>query len=397
MSTPTETYTAFFLLGLGLLPLTASAHTGLDVSNGTGTMTELQCLQAQHEWIDDCLDWWTSLTGNLDDCIESFDATYPSCALLDVSGVEAAEEVHEAYGPAGEIIGGGLGVIGGLLIDTVHCAGGVLIGTWVLSEGASIYVLEEDFGAYGISDEAVAAAEAACWATTENAVVLGTAVVLPEVLATVVVTDLAYQAKLCIDACLGSPDPYTCTEACYEGLGTHAAAVLGFLGGGYLATRPLPPEFLAPEAFNCRLRPGFLDGPPVEEAAPECLDDAFTEFRYNINDPTYLENTVENYGFSEPPNLTAQMEALNIETGSRMGGSWIQENAGSLTQSELMNLMENMPVDTYGIAAGHSHATESNHAIFLKTGPGGVSTAQSNGFTWEAYDLYIYHPGPYTY
>ena len=394
MSTPTETYTAFFLLGLGLLPLTASAHTGLDGSSDTGGMTAQQCLKAQIEWIDDCLDWWTSLTGNLDDCIESFDDTYPSCALHDVSGAEAAEEVHEAYGAAGEIIGGGLDAIGGLLIDTVHCAGGVLIGTWVLSEGASIYVLEQDFGAYGFSDEAVAAAEEACWNTSENAFVLGTAVVLPELLAAVILTDLTYQADLCIDACLGSPDPNTCTEVCYEGLGAHAAALLGFLGGGYLAGRALPNDFLAPEAFNCRLRP--LDVAPVEETRPECLDDAFTEFRYNINDPTYIENTVENYGFREHPNVEAQIEALNAETGARMGGRWALENEG-IAQAELMEVMENMPVDTYGIATGYGHPTEFNHAIFLKNGTGGVSSVQSNGFIWEVYNLYIYHPGPYIY
>ena len=376
-------------LALVLIPLPATAQ----VPSGGG-MTEFQCLQAQNDWIEDCLDdWWGSLTGQLDNCIQDFDVAHPLCVGAGVSAAGAAHEVHDAYGAAGEIIGGAIGTVGGVGVALGHCAGGLFEGMYVLSEAGWILVSGDDYGDYGISDEEVEAAAEACWSTAANSLVLGGAIIAPELIAGAAIIDLGYQATLCWDACMNSPDSFACTQTCYEGLGTHASSLLGFLGLGYVAGEILPPEVLAPEIMGCRVRPGWADPATCSEPqGPECLDEFYTEFRCRIGDPTYQEGMVDDYGFSTAGNFQGQLEMLNAETAAGVGGEWVLEGSG-LTPPQLLGTMESTPVNSHGLAAGYGHPTELNHGFYLGHGPGGISPVNSQGYIWPLYNLYIYHPG----
>ncbi|MCH9686047.1 MAG: hypothetical protein K0V04_31720 [Deltaproteobacteria bacterium] len=368
--------------------------------------SQIQCLRMQNEWISECMDgwygFWTSVTGQLDNCVASFDQAHPECVNAGVSATEGAQEIHEAYGPAGEIIGGAVGIIGGMVGDLFQCAAGAGVVVYVSVETGAIIVTGDGFGDGSVSDETIQELTDSCWNTAANAGILATALVAPELVAGVIIIDQAGGMYDCYDACFNSPDPELCTQVCYQ-QGAEALALLGLLKGGQMAGELLPPEMLAPEAFGIRFRPGVMEIDPnrpscrmTEEGAPEgpeCLDDFFTEFRCRIGDPECNPNTVEDYGFSGPEYFEAQVEMLNTETGTRFGGEFTLEAEG-LTEAQLIDMMNNQPVDTHGLGVGHGHPIEPNHGFYIRNGPGGVGSVGSNGYPWPTYDLYIYQPPP---
>ncbi|MEX1365999.1 MAG: hypothetical protein AB1Z98_22925 [Nannocystaceae bacterium] len=367
--------------------------------------SEIQCLRMQNDWISQCMDgwygWWTSATGQLDNCVASFDAAHPECVNAGVSAAAGAAEIHEAYGPEGEIIGGALGIVGGVVGDLFQCAAGAGVVIYVSVETGAIIVTGDGFGDGSVSDETIQQLTDSCWATAANAGILATAIVAPELVAGVIVIDQGVGMVDCYDACFNDPDPAACTEVCYQ-QGAEALALLGFLYAGAVASEVLPPEMMAPEAFGFRLRPsGVLESEGVTDSCrmteegvpegPECLDEFYTEFRARVGDPNYEPGVVEDYGFSEPEFFETQLELLNGEVGSNLGGEFVPQAQG-LTEVQLIELMETMPVDTHGLAVGHGHPVEPNHGFYIRNGPGGVGSVGSMNYPWPTYDVYIYQP-----
>jgi hypothetical protein len=50
-------------------------------------------------------------SGRLDECIAGFDRDHPECTRSGYGAAEGAREVHDAYGAAGEVIGGAIGMV----------------------------------------------------------------------------------------------------------------------------------------------------------------------------------------------------------------------------------------------------------------------------------------------
>jgi len=369
--------------------------------------SETQCLRMQNEWIGECMDgwygWWTSITGHLDNCVVDFDAAHPECVNAGVSAQEGAQEIHEAYGPEGEIIGGAVGIIGGMVGDLFQCAAGAGVVIYVSVETGAIIVTGEGFGDGSVSDETIEELTEACWNTATNAGVLATALVAPELVAAVVVIDQADGMYECYDACFNDPDPELCTQICYQ-QGAEALALLGLLTAGQIAGEALPPEMMAPEAFGIRFRPtGVMEMETYRNSCrmseegipegPECLDDFYTEFRARMGDPEYQPGIVEDYGFSEPEYFSEQLDLLNAEASTRFGGEFTLESEG-MTEVQLIDIMNDMPSGTQGLAVGHGHPVEPNHGFHIQNGSGGVGSVGSMGYPWPIYDLYIYQAPP---
>ncbi|MEM9452529.1 MAG: hypothetical protein AAGF11_00010 [Myxococcota bacterium] len=366
--------------------------------------SEIQCLRMQNEWISECMDglygWWTSISGQLDNCVAGFDQAHPECVSAGVSAQEGAQEIHEAYGPQGEIIGGAINIIGGMVGDLFECAAGAGVVVYVSVETGAIIVTGDGFGDGSVSDETIDQLTDACWNTATNAGILAGALIAPELVAGVIIVDQVDGMFDCYEACFDSPDPELCTEVCYQ-QGAEALALIGLLKGGQMAGELLPPEMMAPEAFGIRFRPGVVEMDPqrprcraTEEPAPEgpeCLDDFYTEFRCRMGDPECTPNAVENYGFSEPAYFETQLEMLNAETATRFGGEFVLEAEG-LTEAQLLENMGSQPAETHGLGVGHGHPVESNHGFYIRKGPGGVGSVGSQGYPWPSYDLYIYQP-----
>ncbi len=385
----------------GAALLTGLSATPADASGPS----QIQCLRMQNEWISDCMDgWygiWTSVTGQLDNCVADFDQAHPECVNVGISAGEGAQEIHEAYGPQGEIIGGAIGIIGGMVGDLFQCAAGAGVVVYVSVETGAIIVTGDGFGDASVSDETIEELTQSCWNTAANAGILATAIVAPELVAGVIIADQSYGMYECYDACFNDPNPELCTQVCYQ-QGAEALALLGFLYAGRVASEVLPPEMMAPEAFGIRFRPGGVmeaetyrsscrmteEGVPE---GPECLDEFFTEFRCRIGDPECNPNTLEDYGFSQPEYFEAQLEMLNGEAGTRFGGEFTLEGEG-MTEAQLIEFMNGQPVDTHGLGVGHGHAVEPNHGFYIRNGPGGVGSVGSRGYPWPTYDVYIYQP-----
>lgn len=371
-------------------------------SQATGP-TQIQCLQQQNSWISQCMDgwygWWTSMSGQLDNCVGQFDAAHPECVNAGVGATAAAQEIHEAYGPQGEIIGGAVGIVGGMVGDLFQCAAGAGVVIYVSAETGTIIVTGEGFGDGSVSDETLEQLTQSCWNTATNAGIFVAAIVAPEVVAGVIIGDLSLGMYDCYDACINTSDHYACTEACYQ-QGAEALALLGFLYAGNVISEVLPPEMLAPEAFGYELRPGGIDVSYRESCrmpeegtsqGPECLDEFFSEFRSRLGDPEYTSNTLVDYGFSEVPYFETQLEMLNAEAMTRFGGEFELQGQG-LTYAELLELMGQTPPGTHGLGVGHGLPGEPNHGFYVGSGPGGVSTVGSMGHPWPTYDLYVYEP-----
>lgn len=388
------------LLALGLAGVTAT--TPLEAK---AEMTEIQCLQAQNAWIEDCLDgWdgiWTSLTGNLDECVAGFDTAYPQCVNVGVSAEEGAEEIHEAYGPAGEIIGGGLGIVGGMVGDLFECAAGGGVILYVGSEAGSIYITGEDYGGYSVDDETIQEMVDACYQTAINSGVFATAIVAPELMAAYITGHLGWEVWECYDACINAPDPHACTETCYD-MGAEAAALLAILYAGHVATEALPPEMLAPEFMGYNLRPGGgvateYDGceslDPIENnGRGECMDEFYDNFRWRMEDPSLGENEVTNHNFSECENAAEQFELLDSLVSDSFGGEFVEVTTEPMSGPELQTYLEGLEPGSHALVVGEGIPGEPPHAIYVFRGPGGVSPAGGGDFPWPNYHVNVYVP-----
>lgn len=384
------------------LAIGAALSIGLPPAEARAT-TQIQCLQAQNAWISQCMDgwygWWTSMSGQLDNCVAQFDAAHPECVNAGVGATEAAQEIHEAYGASGEIIGGAVGIVGGVVGDLFQCAAGAGVVLYVSAETGTIIVTGDGFGSGSVSNETLDQLTQSCWNTAANAGIFATALVAPEIVGGVILGDLSLGMYDCYDACFNDPDPATCTEVCYQ-QGAEALALLGFLYAGSLVTEALPPEMMAPEAFGYEFGPTGLEGDfrsacrMTEEGAPEgpeCLDDFYSEFRWRMGDPEYAPNTVQDYGLSEPEYFELQLELLNELALEQFGGEFQPAGEG-LTYAELLELMGQTPQGSHGLGVGHGHPIEPNHGFYLGNGPGGVGTVGSMGHPWPTYDLYVFEP-----
>lgn len=388
------------LLALGVAGVTAAAP-----SEAKADMTEIQCLQAQNEWIEDCLDgWdgiWTSLTGSLDNCVAEFDTAHPECLEVGVSAQEGADEIHEAYGASGEIIGGGLGIVGGIVGDVFECAvgGGVIL--YVGSEAGSIYITGVDYGGASVDDETIQEMVDACYATAATSGIFAGAIIAPELMATYIIGHLGLEVWDCYDACINNPDPHGCTETCYD-MGAEAAALLAILYAGHVATDVLPPEMLAPEFMGYNLRPGGGIATEYETCEPaenggrgECLDEALDNFRWRMEDPSLEETQVNNYEFETAQNTGEALEMLNTEVGGNpnLGGEFVEVTNGPLTQAELQIYLEGLEPGSHAIVVGEGLGpVEPNHAIYVFVGPGGVSPSGAMGYPWPNYYVNVYVP-----
>ena len=364
----------------------------------------IRCLRVQNAWISQCMDgiwgYWTSLTGQLDNCIADFDQEYPECINAGVSAKKVAQEVHEAYGPQGEIIGGALGIAGNFVGDAFKCAVAPGFAAYVLAETGTIVVTGNGFGDASVSDETLEQLADSCFDTAANAGILATAIAAPVVVGGVVIADISKGSYDCYDACFNHPDPDGCTQTCYQ-QGAEALALVGFLYAGGTVCKALPSEMLAPKAFGVRLQP-FARGLDFRyrtqcrategESQPECLDNFLDTLRYRIQDPTYKGNTVNDYGLSKPEYFPEQLELLNGELGTRFGGR-LRIERGDLDAKSVQSLFDALPEGTHGLAVGHGHSCEPNHGFYIGRGKGGVSTQGAMGWQWPKYEVFVYE-GP---
>lgn len=369
------------------------------------TPTQIQCLRLQNAWIEDCMDgvdgFWTSITGQLDQCVAEFDMNHQGCVAAGVSAEEAAEDIHTAYGAAGEIIGGSVGIVGSMVGNFVQCGAAAGVVLWVGIETGDIYAGGSGFSDTSVSDETIEELTDACMQTAMNAGVLAGAIIAPQIVAGVLSGYLVMEMGECYDACFNDPDPSMCTDVCYD-MGAEAGALLGMLYAGHVISQSLPPEMLEPTVLGYNLQP--WNAPPVELTdgyqapaeqcrTPECLDEFYDNFRYQLGDPDYVPNSVNDYGFSGHDYFPEQFGALNAEIGnnSHFGGQFELVDWG-MSPADVTLFLESTP-GQHGLVVGSGHPIEPNHAFYARSGPSGVSTVGSEGWVWDSYSLYIYESG----